>query len=92
MSGFDRQTHGILSFILTHIRTKFTIPCAHLYLEERNHSQDLGIDGNIITIIMDLRIMGWQDVDWIRVAQDTDKWWALAKTLTFGFNNRRGIS
>jgi hypothetical protein len=27
---------------------------------------------------MDLKCTGWEDVDWINVAQAMDKWWVLA--------------
>jgi hypothetical protein len=30
---------------------------------------------------MDLGEIGWAGVDWIRVAQDRDKWWALVNTV-----------
>jgi hypothetical protein len=30
---------------------------------------------------MDLREIGWEDVDWIHLAQDRDQWWALVKTV-----------
>jgi hypothetical protein len=29
------------------------------------------------TIRMDLRETGWEDVDWIHLAQDSDQWWFL---------------
>jgi hypothetical protein len=32
-------------------------------------------------IRMDLREIGWEDVDWIHVAQDRDQWRALGKTV-----------
>jgi hypothetical protein len=28
-------------------------------------------------IKMDLQLVGYGGVDWIKLAQDTDKWWAL---------------
>jgi hypothetical protein len=28
-------------------------------------------------IRMDLREIGWEDVDWIHLAQDSDHWWAF---------------
>jgi len=30
---------------------------------------------------MDLRGTGWKGVDWRHLAQDTDQWWALVKTV-----------
>jgi hypothetical protein len=32
-------------------------------------------------IRMDLREIGWDDVDWIDLAQDRDQWWALVSTV-----------
>jgi hypothetical protein len=32
-------------------------------------------------IKMDLREIGWDDVDWIDMAQDRDKWRALVNTV-----------
>jgi hypothetical protein len=34
-------------------------------LKGRDHKEDLGIDGNIICIRMDLREMWWKGVDWL---------------------------
>jgi hypothetical protein len=33
-------------------------------------------------IYMDLRETGWGSVDWIQLAQDRDRWWALVNTVT----------
>jgi hypothetical protein len=30
---------------------------------------------------MDLREIGWRSVDWIQLAQDRDRWWALVNTV-----------
>jgi hypothetical protein len=30
---------------------------------------------------MDLREIGWDDVDWMYLAQDRDLWWALVDTI-----------
>jgi hypothetical protein len=30
---------------------------------------------------MDLRKTGWEGVDWLYLAQDRDKWWALVNTV-----------
>jgi hypothetical protein len=30
---------------------------------------------------MDLRKIGWEDVEWIHLAQDKDDWWALVNTV-----------
>jgi hypothetical protein len=32
-------------------------------------------------IKMDLRETGWEDVEWIHLAQDRDQWWALVNTV-----------
>jgi hypothetical protein len=36
---------------------------------------------------MDLGDMGWGDMDWIYLAKDRGRWWALVNTVikTFGF-------
>jgi len=48
-------------------------------LKRRNHSEDLGIDGD--NIRMDLRKMGWEGVDWIHLAQDRDQWRAVVNAV-----------
>jgi hypothetical protein len=30
---------------------------------------------------MNLREIGWEDVDWIHLDQDRDHWWALVNTV-----------
>jgi hypothetical protein len=32
-------------------------------------------------IKMDLRVIGWDDMDWIRLAQDRDQWMALVNMV-----------
>jgi hypothetical protein len=32
-------------------------------------------------IIMDFQEEGWEDVDWIHLAQDSDQWWAVMNTV-----------
>jgi hypothetical protein len=32
-------------------------------------------------IKMDLREVGWGDMDWINLAQDRDRWWTLVYTV-----------
>jgi hypothetical protein len=32
-------------------------------------------------IKMDLREIGWEDVDWIHLDQDIDQWWALVNMV-----------
>jgi hypothetical protein len=41
-------------------------------LKERDHSNDLGIDGRIILELI-LGEIGWGNVDWMRLAQDKDQ-------------------
>jgi hypothetical protein len=31
----------------------------------------------------DLREIGWSGMDWIRLAQDRDQWWALLNTVMY---------
>jgi hypothetical protein len=33
-------------------------------------------------VIMDLRVIGWGDVDWIDLAQDREQWMVLANIVT----------
>ena len=32
-------------------------------------------------IKMDLQEVGWRDIDWIDLAQDRDRWWALVNVV-----------
>jgi hypothetical protein len=32
-------------------------------------------------IRMDVREIGWGSLEWIQLAQDTDRWWALVNTV-----------
>jgi len=41
---------------------------------------------------MDLRVIDWEGVDWIHIAQDKDQWWVLVRWWTFGFHKRQGFS
>jgi hypothetical protein len=44
-------------------------------------------------IKMDLQEVGCEGMDWIYLAQDSDRWQALANVVkTFGFRKTRGIS
>jgi hypothetical protein len=47
-------------------------------LRERDHLQDLGIDGRII--LKWISNVGMGSVDWIDMAQDRDRWQALVNT------------
>jgi hypothetical protein len=31
--------------------------------------------------IMDLKVTGWEGVDWIHLAHDRDQWWTLVNTV-----------
>jgi hypothetical protein len=33
-------------------------------------------------IKIDLRDIGWEGVQWIHLAQDRERWWALVNTMT----------
>jgi hypothetical protein len=44
-------------------------------------------------IRMDLQEVGCGDMDWIGLAQDRDRWWALVnEVMNFGFNKTCGTS
>jgi hypothetical protein len=45
--------------------------------EGKNHSEDLGGDGEIIIEW----IIGWESVDWIHLAQDRDQWRCLVNMV-----------
>jgi len=48
-------------------------------LRERVHLEDLGIDGKIILKYI---LKKWDGaMDWIDLAQDRDRWWALVKVV-----------
>jgi hypothetical protein len=53
--------------------------------------RDPGVDGRIILKwIFESRGGG---TDWIELAQDRDRWWAVVNpVITFGFHKMRGIS
>jgi hypothetical protein len=50
------------------------------YLKRRDHSEDLRVDGKI-NIIMGLREIGWEIMDWIHLVQDWDHWLAVVNTV-----------
>jgi hypothetical protein len=49
--------------------------------KERDHWEDRDI-GGVDNIKMDFREVGWDDMDWIAVAQVRDQWRALVSTVT----------
>jgi hypothetical protein len=46
---------------------------------EGDHLGDPGVDGRIIK--MDIREVGWEDMNWIDLAQDRDRWRALVNVV-----------
>jgi hypothetical protein len=46
-------------------------------VREGDHSEDPGVDGKI----MDLREMGWGDVDWMDLAEGRDRWRAVVTAV-----------
>jgi len=53
-------------------------------LKERDHLEDLRHRW-VNNIMMDLLEVGCGSMDWIELAQDRDRWWALVKAVrTFG--------
>jgi hypothetical protein len=43
--------------------------------EERDHLEYLGTDGRIV--LKCIKKIGWEDVDWINLAQERDQWKAF---------------
>jgi hypothetical protein len=42
---------------------------------------------------MDIREVGWEDMNWIELAQDRDRWRALVnEVMNLRFHKMRGIS
>ena len=42
-------------------------------MRERGHFKDPGVDRKIV-LKVDLREVGWGDIDWIDLAHDRDRW------------------
>jgi hypothetical protein len=49
-------------------------------LMERNHLEDIGIKGRVMFKGI-LQGIGWNDVGWIELAQDKDRWRALVNAV-----------
>jgi len=49
-------------------------------MRERGHLEDPGIDGRIM-FIWSFRKWGCGGMDWIKLAQDRDRWWALVNAV-----------
>ena len=47
-------------------------------LRERNHLEDPDVDGNIV---MAFQEVGWRGMDWMKLAQDTERWRALVNAV-----------
>jgi hypothetical protein len=50
------------------------------HLRESGHLEDPGVDGRII-LRMNLQVFGCGSMDWIGMAQDMDRWQALANAV-----------
>ena len=48
-------------------------------MRERDHLEDPGVQEE--NIKMDLQELGWGGMDWIDLAQDMDRWWALINVV-----------
>jgi hypothetical protein len=48
---------------------------------KRDHKEDLDAGGWTIRIIIDLREIGWDGMDWIDLAQDRGQWRGLVNTV-----------
>jgi len=49
--------------------------------KETDYLEYLGIDGRIILECI-LKDVKWNDMEWIYLAEDRDKWWALVNIVT----------
>jgi predicted small integral membrane protein len=47
-------------------------------LKEREQSENLGVNRRIIVNLRETALVG---VDWIHLAQDRNRWWALVNTI-----------
>jgi hypothetical protein len=58
------------------------------HLREGDHLKELGL-----VIGKNIKEIGWEDLNWINVAQDREKWQAFVKTVTnLKVSNKREIS
>jgi hypothetical protein len=49
-------------------------------LMETDHLEDLGLDGKVILRFI-LKEIGWEGMNWIDLAKDRDKWWAVVNVV-----------
>jgi hypothetical protein len=49
-------------------------------LKERDHFEEQGVTQRIILEWI-LKKVGWEDMDWINLAQDGNKWFAVLNTV-----------
>jgi len=49
-------------------------------LKERDHFEELGVTQRIILEWI-LKKVGWEDMDWINLAQNRNKWFAVLNTV-----------
>jgi hypothetical protein len=59
-------------------------------LRERDHLEDLGLDGRIILNWVFKKLVGGHD--WLDLSWDRERWWALVKAVILGFHRKQGIS
>jgi hypothetical protein len=57
-------------------------------LNEKDHFEDLGVDGRII--LKRVKEIGREVVDWINLAQDKGEWRALLNTVIAPLCSRNG--
>jgi hypothetical protein len=50
-------------------------------LSERDHLEDPGLIYVRILFKIDLQEVGWGSMEWLNLAQDRDRWWALVNVV-----------
>jgi hypothetical protein len=50
------------------------------HLRERDHLEDLGVDGSRI-VKMELQEVGWEGLDWTDLTQNRDRWRVLVNVV-----------